>query len=169
MATLPGVDGARARGWRRSTWALGLLATLLPTAAGCGGARPAGTASVAREGDAPASEASPAARCAPDQAEVEGGCFSAAGTVWWFATDLPVGGHREFEIELLPGGRARVGDPVDTTPNNDAWTQEGAELVITMNDRYVTYRATVTSTAQLRGRGLNVRGLKWDFVMRRTR
>lgn len=106
-------------------------------------------------------------RCGPTEARLGDRCFAVEGTRWWFVTDLPVGGHREFELVLAPGGRAEVGDPVDTTPDNDGWSQSGTQVTITMNDRFVTYSATLTDDRVLRGRGLNVNGLKWDFVATR--
>ena len=107
--------------------------------------------------------------CPSDQAWIEGVCFSAAGSRWWFVTDLPTGGHREFEVVLLPGGRAEIGDQADTTPDNDTWEQHGRVLTITMNERYVVYSTTLTGEDQLRGRGINVRDEKWDFVITRRR
>ena len=84
-------------------------------------------------------------------------------------TDLPTGGHREFEVVLHPGGRAEIGDEADTTPNNDTWEQNGRVLSIAMNQRYVVYSTTLTGADVLRGRGINVRDEKWDFVITRRR
>lgn len=107
--------------------------------------------------------------CPDDQALLDGACFSAAGSVWWFETELPTGGHREFTVVLHPGGRAEIGDGEDSTPGDDTWEQRGRVLSITMNERYVVYSTTLTGADQLHGRGINVRDEKWDFVITRRR
>lgn len=143
------------------------LALLLTACGGAGPAEhPAGDDTTAGAEAAP--EATTAtADCPADEAPLDGDCFSVEGTRWWFVTDLPVGGHREFEIVLHPGGRLEVGDEADSTPNDDEWVQEGRIVTISMNDRYVRYSATIENARELRGRGVNVRDEKWDFVATR--
>lgn len=81
--------------------------------------------------------------------------------------DPDADGLVEFNVVFEPGGRLHVGNPADTTPDNDTWSQLGQRLTFSMNDAFVTYTGALKSRHAVEGSAVNVRGERWAFTLER--
>jgi hypothetical protein len=83
----------------------------------------------------------------------------------WLYTDA----DEEFEIEFMQGGKLRIHQPADVTPDNDNWEVNGNILHLYQNDRYVTYRGSFAGNDLIRGTVVSANAPSWTFEMRRAR
>ena len=89
-------------------------------------------------------------------------CFDPVGSTWRVTADAP-GGHYDFRITLLAGGRVRSTDHPAAGPGTDAWFVEDDQLRIFLGNRYVEYRGRLQNGSVFIGEALNVRGDTWEF------
>ncbi|MDR1727452.1 MAG: PEGA domain-containing protein [Acidobacteriota bacterium] len=110
--------------------------------------------------DAPVASPAPAAPAAPSAAPAPPGLD---GTRWTYSDS-----EEEYEIEFLQGGRLRVGQAADTTPDDDTWEAGGDAVTLYRNGRYVTQDGKIGGDGVIRGTAVNERGETWSFEMRRS-
>lgn len=89
--------------------------------------------------------------------------FDVDGTRWVLHYTSP-DGPESYPLTFQTGGRALLENPHDSTPDNDAWTQSGAAVTLTMNNAYVTYRGVFTDADVIRGTAANA-DRSWGFAM----
>lgn len=89
-------------------------------------------------------------------------CFDPVGSTWRVVADAP-GGHYDFRISLLAGGRLRATDHPAAGPGTDEWFVEDDQLRIFLGNRYVEYRGRLQNGTVFVGEASNVRGDTWEF------
>ncbi|MCS6856268.1 MAG: hypothetical protein NZM37_01015 [Sandaracinaceae bacterium] len=105
----------------------------------------------------------------PDEVRVtERACIRLSGTKWRISAQTP-SGLKEFEVELMAGGRVRANDHPAASPGFDEWFLDQGELRIFLGNRFVEYRARVSNGTVLGGLASNVQGERWEFRARRLR
>jgi len=91
-----------------------------------------------------------------------GVCFEPVGSTWRVVADAP-GGHYDFRITLLAGGRVRSTDHIAAGPGTDEWFVEEDQLRVFLGNRYVEYRGRLQNGSVFIGEATNVRGDSWEF------
>lgn len=100
--------------------------------------------------------------CPADTAPLQDGCVSVSGSRWQLTTHMP-GGTRVFLVDLHPGGSVTSHDPVDTTEQNDEWSQQGEVVRFWFNDRYVVHTAVLRDASRMEGQAVNVNQTSWSW------
>jgi hypothetical protein len=136
-------------------WLACSSASLLISLAGCGGTAPT-TASTTPARTYTPCENPAQVRLAPTV------CFDPVGSTWRVVADAP-GGHYDFRIALLAGGRVRSTDHPAAGPGTDEWFVEDDTLRIFLGNRYVEYRGRLQNGSVFIGEASNVRGDTWEF------
>lgn len=106
-----------------------------------------------------------ASRCFPGHyVRAADTCVRLEGSTWVMRYMLP--GNDRWSIYRLHfegEGQLVTENPRDTTPHNDTWTQEGEDVHIYFNDRFVDYAGALVSSKWMRGVAVNVNGTQWEF------
>lgn len=85
----------------------------------------------------------------------EPGCFDVAGSRWTVNA-----GGREYELEFGEHGTLLSNDPAHTTPDDDGWEQEGANVRVWFDDHATELTATLSPSSldHLSGSGHDASG-----------
>ena len=136
-------------------WLACSSASLLISLVGCGGTAPTTASTTPTRAYTPC-ENPAQVRLAPTV------CFDPVGSTWRVVADAP-GGHYDFRIALLAGGRVRSTDHPAAGPGTDEWFVEDDTLRIFLGNRYVEYRGRLQNGSVFIGEASNVRGDTWEF------
>lgn len=86
------------------------------------------------------------------------------GTRWEYYSN---GEYNGYAIQFGEGGLITTTHPLDVTPNNDRWVQQGKKVKFWFNDHYSDYQGKVISSSLIRGKAVNVQKQKWNWELRR--
>ncbi|MDR1931630.1 MAG: hypothetical protein LBQ57_02290 [Spirochaetales bacterium] len=78
------------------------------------------------------------------------------------------GNTKSYKVEFLTGGKLKLSNPADTTPDNDRWEHKANALFLYVNDSYATYEGRRLSNDVIKGLAKNVTGKTWEFELRRN-
>jgi hypothetical protein len=89
------------------------------------------------------------------------------GTEWNLSYTIN-GSAKSFKVEFLTGGKLKLSNPADNTPENDRWEQKANALFLYFNDSYVTYEGRPAARNFIKGLARNVAGETWEFELRKN-
>jgi hypothetical protein len=89
------------------------------------------------------------------------------GTRWTVSYYIPGEGSYDHEMVFRENGRLEFRHPNDTTPDNDTWEMAGSQVILSINDSFVTYTGEFIDYDTISGIAVNVRGLTWDWTAHR--
>lgn len=74
----------------------------------------------------------------------------------------------EFEVEFQAAGKLRNRNLSDSTPDDDAWEQDGKTVRMSFNGKYAEYEGTLEGDETLEGKARNVAGSAWSWKATRV-
>ncbi|MDR3162457.1 MAG: hypothetical protein LBT81_01165 [Helicobacteraceae bacterium] len=87
-----------------------------------------------------------------------------SGTKW--SLTYVVAENKKYDIEFKEGGVFWYSEPIDTTPDNDFWEQNGEIVKISINDGYAKFEGRFISKDLIKGTAKNA-DESWAFEIRR--